>query len=88
MDDLTEDIGGCHGACIHDRQVIMMSSRMKDTFMADTFLHEIIHALNKAMDLNEKPDDEAIARRLATGLCTFWQQNPEVFWWWASLLEL
>ena len=34
------------------------------------------------MDLKETETEENYVRRLATGLCTVWNNNPAAFKWW------
>ena len=56
--------------------------------MQDTFLHEVMHALTAAFDLKEKDKEESFVRRLATGICTVWNDNPKAFKWWRELVKL
>ena len=37
------------------------------------------------MDLKETETEENYVRRLATGLCTVWNNNPKVFKWWSGV---
>ena len=54
--------------------------------MQDTFLHEVFHAIAHVMDLKENETEENYVRRLATGLCTVWNNNPKAFKWWRELV--
>ena len=47
--------------------------------MQDTFLHETFHAIAHVMGLKDTEKEESFVRRLATGLCTVWNQNPKAF---------
>ena len=38
--------------------------------------------LSAAFDLKEKDKEESFVRRLATGICTVWNDNPKAFKWW------
>ena len=53
--------------------------------MQDTFLHEVFHAIVHVMDLKETETEENYVRRLATGLCTVWNNNPAAFRWCSDL---
>lgn len=69
------------------RQTIRVDKEATPQAQADTFLHEIVHAIFDAMGLAEKDmPEEPVARRLATGLCTVWKDNPKAFRWWQSSL--
>jgi hypothetical protein len=37
------------------------------------------------MELKETEKEENYVRRLATGLCTVWNNNPTAFKWWSGL---
>jgi hypothetical protein len=74
------------GACAegwHDpeRQIIFLAPGMMPAGQRETLLHEIIHALNKLLQLTEKPTDEEICMRLAPGLLTVFVDNPKFAKW-------
>ena len=54
--------------------------------MADTLLHEILHALHSAMGLLDTSTEEEFTTRTATALCTVWRDNPKLFKWWQTRL--
>ena len=54
--------------------------------LANTFLHEVIHAINYSMDISSG-DEEKLTTRLANGLCTVWKENKDVLKWWVSQLK-
>ena len=54
--------------------------------LANTFLHEVIHAVNYSMGI-DSGDEENLTNRLANGLCAAWKENPEVFKWWNSIIR-
>ncbi len=62
-----------------------MSSQPNDS-MQDTFLHETFHAIAHLMGLKEIDEEENYVRRLSTGLCTVWNNNPAAFKWWSGLV--
>jgi len=48
---------------------------------ADTFLHELLHAINHLMGITDSSTEEEATTRQATALCTVWTHNPQVFQW-------
>ena len=84
--DETERIAAeADGWCDFTTQTIALCTNLTDQAMADTFLHECIHAVGYAMGVEWKRE-EIVAHRVATGLCMMWKDNPNVFKWWANLL--
>jgi hypothetical protein len=71
--DLKNDIG--------EPQTIAVANSQPNDSMQDTFLHEVFHAIVHVMDLRETESEENYVRRLATGLCTVWNNNPAAFRW-------
>ena len=67
-----------YGQTLVDHAEIRLNSRKSPDTYRDTLLHEIIHALQHGLDI---PMTEAVARRLATGLLTFFKANPKVAQW-------
>ena len=76
---------GAMGFCSVDAQLIALAEDQANDAMQDTFLHEVMHALIAAFDLKEKDKEESFVRRLATGICTVWNDNPKAFKWWREL---
>ena len=74
------------GFCDYDTQTIGVTAGLAKDHMADVILHEIIHALYFAMGLKEDSDEENVAHRIATGICTVFKSNPKFFKWWSELL--
>ena len=54
--------------------------------LANTFLHEVIHAINYCMGITSGKEEQ-LTNRLANGLCAVWKDNPEAFKWWANLIK-
>ena len=73
------------GWCDPSEQTIFIYEDQKPDAMADTFLHECLHAIVFSLGADVK-EEENIVHRIATGLCTVWKQNPSAFKWWESLL--
>ena len=70
-----------HGFVDLNKCVIQMAKGYPKATTADTFLHELIHCVNHVMDVNDKTTEEQTTTRLATGLCSVWKHNPQVFKW-------
>ena len=85
VEQTERDAADAYGWCDYDNQTIVVCKAIPKEAMADTFLHECLHAVAHAMDVNWRKEEQ-VARRLATGLCTLWKQNPAAFRWWRNLL--
>ena len=79
-------VSGAMGFCSVDAQLIAVAEDQANDAMQDTFLHEVMHALTAAFDLKEKDKEESFVRRLATGICTVWNDNPQALKWWRELV--
>ncbi len=55
--------------------------------LADTFLHEVLHALFHTFSIEEKRPEETVVGQIASLLTGFWADNPKAQKWWAKLLE-
>jgi len=73
------------GWCDFDNQTIVIYDGLANEAKADVFLHECIHAVGYLMGV-EWTKEEQVSRRIATGLCTLWKENPSAFRWWKNLL--
>ncbi len=77
---------GAVGFCDPETQTIGLAGSQSSDSMQDTFLHEVFHAIVHVMDLMETETEENYVRRLATGLCTVWNNYPAAFKWWSGLV--
>ena len=77
---------GAVGFCDPETQTIGLVGSQPNDSMQDTFLHEVFHAIVHVMDLKETETEENYVRRLATGLCTVWNNNPAAFERWSGLV--
>lgn len=68
-------------------QLLAFADNQKPEMLADTFLHEVLHALMWFFQMQQNIEEEQVATRMATGICMVWSQNPETFTWWRGLLE-
>jgi Zn-dependent peptidase ImmA (M78 family) len=86
MDDAQMAGTGAVGYCDPETQTLAVSNSQANDSMQDTFLHEVLHAICHVMGLRETEKEENFVRRLATGLCTVWNNNPKAFKWWSGLV--
>lgn len=78
-----------HGWCDFENQLIVINGDNSPQIVAETWLHEVLHALLLALDIvdTSNADHEQIVSRTATGLCTIWKQNPDAFKWWTEEMK-
>ena len=77
---------GAVGLCDLETQTIGFLGSLSRDSIQDRFLDEVFHAIVHVMDLKETETEENYVRRLATGLCTVWNNNPAAFKWWRELV--
>lgn len=82
MRGVVADCADCYGF-IDDRALeIHIRSDLPPQRMAETFLHEIHHALVDGMAAADSEDgDEALVSRLGRGMAAFIRDNPEFMYW-------
>ena len=84
----TDESGGDKlGWCDFAALTIYVAEDQPKPALANTFLHEVIHAVNYGMGINSA-DEENLTNRITNGICAAWRENPEAFKWWASLLKV
>tara|TARA_Y100001963_G_C6597626_1_gene360966 strand:- start:343 stop:741 length:399 start_codon:yes stop_codon:yes gene_type:complete len=82
-----EDVGNDKlGWCDCTTLQLYIGEDQPKSALANTFLHEVIHAINYSMGI-ASGDEENLTNRLANGLCAVWKENPEVFKWWAATIK-
>ena len=74
-------------------QKIRLRPGMTAQNLANTFIHECIHAMNFCSGAGRNCEDwgeseEDYTTKIANSLCTFWQDNPEAVAWWACVNKL
>ena len=66
-------------------RTISLRPRMSRNDAANTFLHEVIHAINNAYglqrDSEDSPTEEEYTQQITNGLCAFFQDNPDATRW-------
>ena len=77
------------GWCDFENQLIVINADNSAQIVAETWLHEVLHALLFSLDLTDtaQVSHEQIVSRTATGICTIWKQNPAAFKWWSDLMK-
>ena len=75
------------GMCDNANGVIWLCSELEPRLLADTLLHEIMHAVWHYMGLNEKHEEESVVNRLSTGLTQVFCDNPSLLKWIDSLVS-
>lgn len=66
-------------------QTIRLRPGMTRQDLADTFIHEVLHAIHWQADLFDGNTEESFTLLTAHGLCLLWQDNPQAMKWWADL---
>jgi len=81
-----DDSGGDKlGWCDFTGLNIYIIEEQPKTALANTFLHELIHAVHYGMGINST-DEENLTNRITNGICAVWADNPDAFKWVASML--
>lgn len=86
VDRQIETATDSHGFCDAAGQLIIINADQKPDAIADTFLHEVNHALFSAFGITGEVPEERIVRLIATGICTVMRDNPDVARWWLKCL--
>ena len=73
------------GWCDFERQEIVLAEGQSKEALADTFLHEVLHAVGHLMGVEYETEEQTV-QTFATGLTPFWQAHPGALRWWANLL--
>jgi hypothetical protein len=70
-------------------EVIRVVETLSPYSMADTFLHEIVHALTEHYDAasDDPISRENLSHWMGAGLVMVFRDNPEAFAWWSSLIR-
>lgn len=71
------------GHCNLIGQRIRLQPGMTPQKLANTFLHEVLHAIHWVHGLDNQSSEEDFTGLTANGLCAFWQDNGG-YWDWFS----
>ena len=81
------DIAGVMGAQ-HARVLkIYVREEQPPLQLANTFLHEVLHAIHHQYGLDDGDDEESFTNLTANGLCAFWMDNPAAVKWWSRIVQ-
>lgn len=72
------------GHCNFISRKIRVAAGMTSQEVANTFIHEVMHAIHRFVGVNDESTEEQTTTLSANGLCAFWQDNPEACLWWAK----
>jgi hypothetical protein len=64
-----------------DLEIRLRRDFVSPTMAADTFIHEVLHALWWVMNARAKDGEERIVTLLSTGLTQFFRDNPAALAW-------
>lgn len=75
------------------KSLISLRPTMNSQQLANTFIHECIHAMNHGSragcGLEHYSDvEEDFTSKIANGIAAFWQDNPEAVAWWVRINHL
>ena len=71
---------GHYGRTHHREQIIYLDMNAASTELADTLLHEVMHAVINCMGINAggDQDEENVVNSLSHGLTTVFHDNPKL----------
>jgi hypothetical protein len=78
---------GKTGLCDRDGGLIFVCTSQDDRQIANTFLHEVGHAIFWDWGLEDDDDEERTITTLINGLTTVWVDNKIWFKWLAEMLK-
>lgn len=87
MDETFFDAAGAYGYCDKKNQIINVFKNLRPAQLADTTLHECLHAMHFAVGCEEEMKQETIALQFAGPLCMLIRDNPLLMAWLESLLR-
>jgi len=70
-----------YGQCDKQRGIIYICTHLDPIVVADTFLHEIMHAIWHEYNLQDSDQEERIVHTLSTGLVQVMHDNPQLLTW-------
>jgi len=70
-----------YGQCDKQRGIIYICTHLDPIVVADTFLHEIMHAIWHEYNLQDSDQEERIVHTLSTGLVQEMHDNQQLLTW-------
>ncbi len=77
----------CMGICHLDLGEIWVADYLKDDMLAETLLHEILHAIHAGYDLDDDSTEEEFTLSTARGLALLWRDNPKLVEWMGGIFS-
>lgn len=92
MGAIEHDMTSSFGFMAPSMKLISVAPNMSAQELANTFMHEVIHAIHHVYGLMRHPEDpqpseEEYTNLTANGLCAFFQDNPQACAWWMKTLR-
>jgi hypothetical protein len=72
---------GAYGDCHHDEQRIRIDAALKPQTMAETVVHEVLHACWPCHMKGDGGREELIVTALSPNICQVMRDNPKLFEW-------
>ena len=86
MHDDDAAIAGVMGAAYHSQLSIRLRTDVPPQQLANTFLHEVIHAIHYVFGIGDDDNEETFTNLTTNGLCAFWMDNPKAMEWFQKTL--
>ena len=67
------------GLCDHNDDVIHVNTNQSRSQVIETLLHEVGHAINAVVGINDDSTEEEFVRRSTPIWMAVWRENPELF---------
>lgn len=81
------DMMQCMGVCLLDKSEIWVSPDLHDQMLAETLLHEVIHAIHANFDLTDDCNEERYTLLTARGIAQLWYDNPKLIEWFGGVFS-
>lgn len=87
VDDTFYNAAGAYGHCDNKTLVISVFKSIRPALLADTTIHEILHAIHFAVGCEDELKEEQIALQYSGPLCMVIRDNPVLMNWLNFLLR-
>jgi len=76
-----------YGWCDASNLTIHLCQGLRPALLADTAIHELLHAIHFTAGMDDELDDETMAKQLSGPLVCVMRDNPEFFDWLRCLIN-
>lgn len=87
MADVDQATDRIFGDMNHTLLRIRLCAGMPTAQLANTFMHEVMHAIHRFHNVEDKTSEEDTTLSTTNGLCAFWMDNPVAAAWWADAVQ-